>query len=183
MLRIFPAGPEGNVKPLLQPWQLLMLVLAGWINRQQQEVIEYLVEENRVLRKKVGKKRVLLTADPRLRLGVKGKVLGRKLPGEFASIACPETILRRNRELEAENWDYSRGRKKAGRPAIPQEIVDLVVKLAKENPGWGYNRIQGAVGNPGHSISDTAIGKILRAHGIEPAPERKHVRPHAVSEA
>ena len=80
------------MKPLLQPWQLLLLVLAGWINRQQQDVIEYLVAENRVLRKKVGKKRVILTNDQRRLMGIKGKALGRKLLGVYASIACPETI-------------------------------------------------------------------------------------------
>ena len=173
MLRISPADPEEKVKVLLQPWQLQLLVLAGWINRQQQDVIEYLVAENRVLRKKVGKKRIVLTDEQRRQLAVKGKILGRKRLEVFASIACPETILRWNRELKARNWDYSNRRKKAGRPAVPKKIVDLILKLAKENPGWGYNRIQGAVGNLGYSLSDTAIGKILKAHGIDPAPERK----------
>jgi putative transposase len=173
MLRISPADPEENVKVLLQPWQLLLLVLAGWVNRQQQKVIEYLVTENRVLRKKLGNKRILLTDQQRRQLAVKGKILGRKMLEEFASVATPETILRWHRELVAQNWDYSNRRKKTGRPPVRKETVDLVLNLAKGNPRWGYNRIQGAVRNLGYSISDTAIAKILKAHGIDPAPDRK----------
>jgi transposase InsO family protein len=169
----FPADPEENVKELLQPWQLLLLVLAGWVNRQQQDVIEYLLAENRVMRQKLGKRRILLNNEQRRMLAIKGKVLGRKVLGQVAGIVTPETILRWNRELIARHWDYSDRRKKTGRPAVPKEVTDLVVKLAKENSRWGYNRIQGAARNLGYNISDTAIAKILKAHGIDPAPERK----------
>jgi hypothetical protein len=58
---------------VLQPWQLLLAILAGWSNRQQREIIEYLSTENQVLREKLGKRRILLTDDQRLRLAVKGK--------------------------------------------------------------------------------------------------------------
>jgi putative transposase len=54
-----------------------------------------------------------------------------------------------------------------------KEIVELLLKRAKENPCWGYDRIQGALANLGYTISGAAIGNILREHGIEPAPERK----------
>ena len=64
---------------ILQPWQLYLVILAGWVNRQQQFVIEYLRTENQVLREKLGRKRILLTDDQRRRLGVQGKILGRKL--------------------------------------------------------------------------------------------------------
>jgi transposase InsO family protein len=161
------------VKVSLQPWQLLLLVLSGWINRQQQDVIEYLMVENRVLRQKLGRKRILLSDEQRRRLAVKGKILGRKMLEQVASIVTPETILRWHRELVARHWDYSERRKQAGRPMVPQETVDLVLRLAKENPSWGYNRIQGAVGNLGLVISDTAVANPLRAHGIDPAPDRK----------
>jgi transposase InsO family protein len=173
MLQILTANPEEEVKVLLQPWQLLLLVLAGWVNRQQQDVIEYLLVENRILRQKIGKKRILLTEQQRRRLAVKGKILGRKMLEKVAGIVTPETILRWQRELVARNWDYSERRKKAGRPAVPQETVDLILKLARENPSWGYKRIQGAVANLGYAISDTAVANILRAHGMDPAPDRK----------
>jgi len=161
------------VKVFLQPWQLLLLVLAGWINRHQENVIEYLLAENRVLSQKIGRKRILLSDAQRRLLAVKGKILGRKMLEKVAGIVTPETILRWHRELVARHWDYSERRKKAGRPAVPQEIVDLILKLARENPRWGYNRIQGAIGNLGYAISDTAVANILKAHGMDPAPDRK----------
>ena len=69
------------MKFVLQPWQLLLVVLAGWINRQQQEIIEYLRTENQILKESHGKKRIPLTDDQRRRLAVKGKALGRKVLG------------------------------------------------------------------------------------------------------
>ncbi len=172
MLQILTADLEEEVKRFLQPWQLLLLVLAGWINRHQQDTIEYLLIENRVLRQKLGKKRILLNDEQRRRLALKGKVLGRKMLEQVAGIVTPETILRWHRELVAQNWDYSKRQRKTGRPAIAQETVDLVLKLAKENPRWGYKRIKGAVTNLGSVISDTTIANILRAHGMDPATDR-----------
>lgn len=125
------------------------------------------------MRQKLGKRRILLNDEQRRMLAIKGKVLGRKVLEQVAGIVTPETILRWHRELIARHWDYSDRRKKTGRPAVPREVADLVVKLAKENSRWGYNRIQGAARNLGYSISDTAIAKILKAHGIDPAPDRK----------
>ncbi len=159
---------------LFQPWQLLLLILAGWINRQQQQVIDYLRTENQVLKEKLGKRRILLSDDQRRRLAVKGKVLGRKLLGEISTLVTPDTILRWHRLLVAQKWNYSdRRKKKTGRPPLADEIQGLVVRLAQDNPGWGYDRIQGALANLGHEISDTTVGNILREHGIEPAPDRK----------
>jgi putative transposase len=146
----FPADPEENLKEILQPWQLLLLVLAGWVNRRQQEVIEYLQAENRVLRQKLGERRILLNDEQRRMLVIKGKVLGRKVLEQAAGMVTPETILRWHRELIARNWDYSDRRKKTGRPAIAKEVADLVVRLAKENTRWGYNRIRGAAWNLGY---------------------------------
>ncbi len=137
MLQILTAIPEENVKVLLHPWQLLLLVLAGWVNRRQQDVIEYLLVENRVLRQKLGKRRILLNEEQRRRLAVKGKILGRKMLEQVAGIVTPETILRWHRELVARHWDYSQRRQSAGRPPIAQEIVNSFCKLAKENPTLG----------------------------------------------
>jgi putative transposase len=159
---------------VLQPWQLLLLILAGWVNRQQQAVIEYLRTENHILREKLGKRRILLDDDQRRRLAVKGKVLGRKLLAQVGTLVTPDTILRWHRLLVARKWDYSARRpKQPGRPMLADEIRHLVVRLAKENPRWGYDRIQGALANLGHRISDTTVKNILKEHGIEPAPQRK----------
>ena len=159
---------------ILQPWHLMFFVFAGWVNRQQQEVIDDLRTENQVLKEKLDKKRILLNDDQRRRLGVKGKLLGRKLLEEFGTLFTPDTILRWHRELVAKKWDYSdRKQQQVGRPRIRQVIVDLTVKFAKENPMWGFDRIQGELGKVGYPISDTTVGNILKSHGIEPAPRRK----------
>ena len=161
------------MKAQLQPWQFWLLILAGWINRRQQDVVEYLLTENRVLREKLGKKRILLNDDQRRRLAVKGKILGREVLEQLATIVTPDTILRWHRELVARHWDYSRRRKDVGRPPLSKEIVELVLRIARESPTWGYDRIQGALANLGHRISDTTVANILKIHGIEPAPDRK----------
>ncbi len=159
---------------VLRPWHLLLIGLSGWINRQQQAAIEFQRTEVQVLRELLGKKRLLLNDDQRRRLAVKGQVFGRKLLDEVATIVTPDTILRWHRQLVAAKWDYSRCRKNPpGRPAVSEEVTKLVLQLARENPTWGYDRIQGAVANLGHVVSDSTVGNILRAHGIEPAPERK----------
>ena len=159
---------------ILQPWQLYLVILASWMNRQQQEVIAYLLTENRVLKEKFGKKRILLDDDQRRRLAVKGKVLGRKRLEEVGPLFTPDTILRWHRMRVAKKWDYSdRRRKTPGRPTLSDEIRLLVVRMARENPSWGDDRIAGAMQNLGHDVSDQSVGNILKAHGIEPAPHRK----------
>ena len=158
----------------LQPWQLYLVIIAGWIHRQQQEVIEYLRTENQVLREKLGPKRILLNDDQRRRLAVKGKILGRKMLEEVGTLFTPDTILRWHRMLTAQKWDYSdRKQQQLGRPRIRQVIVDLILRFANDNPAWGYDRIQGALANVGYHISDTTVGKVLKQHGIEPALDRE----------
>ena len=158
---------------VFQPWQFLFIILAGWINCHQQQVNEFQREQIEVLLEKLGKKRLLLSDDQRRRLAVKGKVLGRKALSELTTIVTPDTILRWHRTLVAQKWDYSKRRKSVGRPRVRQEIVDLVLRFARENVTWGYDKIQGALANLGHKISDQTVGNILREHGIEPAPDRK----------
>ena len=82
----------------LQPGHLLLLILAGWINRRQQDAVEYLLTENRILREKLGKKRILLNDYERRRLAIKGKILGRTMLDELAAIVTPKTILCWHRE-------------------------------------------------------------------------------------
>ena len=158
---------------ILRPWYLLVLFLASQLNHEQQRIIEYLQAENQVLREKLGKGRILLNDDQRRRLAVKGKALGRRLLRELAAIVTPDTILRWHRALVAQKWDFSALRKRVGRPRTQEEIARLVVRMAEENPRWGYDRIQGALENLGVTLSDTAIGNILKEHGMEPAPERQ----------
>ena len=158
---------------ILQPWQLLVTILAALINHHQQQVIDFQRAQLEALLKAQGKKRILLNDDQRRVLATKAKALGRKTLNELTTIVTPDTLLRWHRWLVAKKWDYSERRSKAGRPATPREVVDLVLRFARDNPSWGYDRIVGALANLKHAISDQTVGNILKAHGIEPAPERK----------
>ena len=99
--------------------------------------------------------------------------LGRKALEEVAGAAQPDTILGWYRKLIAKKFDGSRFRQRVGRPRIAEEIERLVVRMAKENPSWGYDRIVGALANLGHRLSDQTVGNVLRRHGLSPAPKRK----------
>jgi len=151
--------------------QFIILLTAGWVNRHQQDAIEYLKEENRVLRQQLGDRRLFLTDDQRRRLAVKGKALGGKLLRELACIVTPDTILRWYRTLVARKYDGSK-RRGPGRPRTASEISELIVRIAVENPGFGYTRIRDALGNLGHEVGRNTLKRILAEHGIEPALER-----------
>ena len=144
---------------VLQPWQLLLTILSGMVHRRQQEIIEFQNSEIMALLDTHGKKRILLTDEQRRILAVKGMALGRKTLQELTTIVTPDTILRWHRELVAKKWDHSGKRKSVGRPRIRQVIVDLILRFAKENPTWGYDRIQGALANVGYHISNRTVGK------------------------
>jgi len=157
---------------VFQTWQFIVVALAGWMNRQQQDVVAYLAEENRVLREQLKGKRIRFTDDQRRRLAAKGKALGRKVLGEVCTLVTPETLLRWYRTLIARKYDGS-AKRGAGRPRVKTSIQDLVVRLAKENVSWGYGRIQGALANLGQTVSRSTIARVLKEHGIEPAPQRR----------
>ena len=153
------------------PFAFFFLLFSGWINRQQQAVIDYLLEENRVLRAAHGPGRLRLTDDQRRRLAVKGKVLGRRRLADVAGIVTPDTILRWYRRLVANKYDGWKTRL-PGRPRTKPEIAALVVRMVTENPTWGYKRIRGGLQSLGHDVARNTIKAILKDRGIEPAPER-----------
>ena len=156
---------------VIQPFHLLVIALAGWLNRHQQEVIDYLIEENRVLKEQLEGQRLRFTDEQRIRLAVKAKVLGRRLLDELETLVTPDTLLTWHRKLIAQKWTYARTG--PGRPRVAQEITDLVLRMARENTSWGYDRIQGALTNIGYVVAPNTVKNILKRHGIEPAPERK----------
>src|SRR5262245_51394085 len=159
------------MRSYLDPFSFLVVTVAGWLNQRQQQIIEYLVEENRVLREQMGHRRFQFTDNQRRRLAAKAKKLGRKVLAQVATIVTPETLLAWHRKLIAKKYDGSAFRT-PGRPPTSSEISNLVVRMAEENRSWGYRRIQGALTNLGHSLARTTIANILKCHGIEPAPER-----------
>ena len=154
-----------------KPLTILLLMFAGWINRQQQEMIEYLKEENKILREKFGKKRIILNNDQRRRLAIKGKKLGRNVLRELCCIFSPDTILRWHQKLIAHKYDGSKHRRKPGRPPISRAIEDVIVRIASESPSWGYFRIEGEMKHLGYDVSRTTIGRVLARRGFDPNPE------------
>ena len=146
------------------------MTLAGWINRHQQQVIEYLIEENRVLREQLKGRRVRLTDDQRRRLAARGQRLGRRVLRQVATIVTLDTILRWRRRLIAQKWTFARTR--PGRPGITKEISALIARIARENPGWGYSRIQGALKNLDRRVARSTVAQVLKDHGIPPVPGR-----------
>jgi putative transposase len=155
----------------VDPFRFVLVAIAGWMNQRQLHMIDYLREENRVLREQLGGRRVRLNDDQRRRLAAKAKGLGRKLLAEVATIVTPETLLASHRKLIAEKYDGS-GRRGPGRPKTARDIEALVVRMARENRDWGYGRIQGALSSLGPELARSTIADILQRHGIEPAPER-----------
>jgi putative transposase len=155
----------------LQPLHLLLMMFAGWVNRHHLDVIDYLQEETRVLKERLGGRRIRFTDAERRRLARKARALGRKVLNELETLVTPDTLLRRHRQLVASKWNYSQ-RRGPGRPRIMKTIVDLILRMALENRSWGYTRIRGALANLGHQVGRGTIAKILREHGIEPASER-----------
>jgi transposase InsO family protein len=155
----------------MNPFTFMVLCAAGWMNRNQQDVIEYLQEEVRVLQELLGKK-PRFNDGQRRRLAIKGKKLAHRTLDRFANLVSPNTLLAWHRRLVAQKYDGSRVRK-AGRPPTQQEIQELIVKLARENRSWGYTRIQGALANLRHEVGRGTIAAVLKAAGMDPAPERR----------
>ena len=153
-------------------WVRLLAYVTGSVNQELLLQNEYLAAENRILRAKLPTK-LRLSNPERGTLAEIGKRLGRKLLAEVGCVAKPDTILAWYRKLVANKFDGSKERQYPGRPTVPPEVEALVVKMARENTGWGYDRIVGALANLGHGLSDQTVGNILRRHGIAPGTEAK----------
>src|SRR6266446_5985326 len=151
----------------MDPFSFVVVTVAGWMSRHQQEVISYLIEENRVLREQMGNRRLKFNDDQRRRLAAKAKKLGRKMLGQVATIAAPETLLTWDRKLIAENYAGYPWRT-PGRHPTRKENTALAFCMAEGNRSWGYRRIQGALADTAHDLAHTNIRNILKRHGIAP---------------
>jgi len=152
------------------PFHLVLAALFCWLEREQRDVIEFLRDENRVLKGQLRGRQMRLSDDERRRLAAIGQRLGRRMLAQVATIVTPDTILRWHRELIARKWTY--GGRRPGRPGVHAEIRRLVVRMATENPSWGYTRIQGALRSLGHRVARSTVAKILKDRGIPPSRER-----------
>ena len=137
--------------------------------RERELELELLVlrHELMVLRRKAGR--------PHLRRSDKLflTALSRLLPRErwSAFIVTPGTLLRWHRELVRRKWTH-KSRRAGGRPPLGPKLADLVVRMAKDNPRWGYLRIKGECQKLGLRVSATSVKKVLLAGGLDPAPRR-----------
>jgi len=153
-------------------WLRLLAYITGTVDRELLLRNEYLAAENRILKAQI-KGRLLLTDVEKATLAEIGYRLGRKALEDVALAARPETILGWCRKLVARKFDGSKSRRYPGRPRIDGKTEALVVRMARENSAWGYDRIVGAMANLGYTISDQTVGNILQRHGIPTAPKRE----------
>ena len=153
-------------------WARMLAYITGTVDQELLLRNEYLAAENRILRAQI-KGRLLLSDPEKATLAEIAHRLGRKGLEELAVVAKPDTLLAWYGKLIANKFDGSKFRKSWGRPRVDEETERLVVRMAKENPTWGYDRIVGALANLGHRLSDQTVGNVLRRHGISPAPKRK----------
>ena len=144
--------------------QLIRLISRGNVDLAVEVVM--LRQEIVVLRRQVH--RPMLEPADRAVLAGLARLLPRRRLGRF--LVQPATLLRWHRDLVAKHWTYPRGR--PGRPGIAKGTTALVVRLAKENPDWGYRRIHGELTTMGIAIAPSSIWAVLKRHGIEPSPRR-----------
>jgi putative transposase len=153
-------------------WLQLLGYVTGLVNQELLLRNEYLVAENRILKARING-RLRLSDGEKATLAEIAKRLGRKALQDIARVAKPDTLLAWYRKLIAQKFDGSKRRGSCGRPRVELAVEELVVKPARENSSWGYDRIAGAMANLGHRISDQSVGNLFRRHGIPPAPERQ----------
>lgn len=134
--------------------------------RSKELEILVLRHELAILRRQAGRPR--LTPADRALLAAVSRALPRRSWVGFP--VTPETLLRWHRRLVARRWTY--GQKKPGRPPIPPAVRGLILRLARENPHWGYRRIVGELKGVGVAVSPTTVRKVLVDAGIPPAPKR-----------
>jgi putative transposase len=159
-------------------WTRILAYVTGVVDQELLARIEYLAAENRIL-KAQSKGRLKPSDAERATLGEIGHRLGRKGLDEVANVARPDTILAWYRKLIARKFDSSQARRGPGRPRIKREVEQLIVRMAKENRDWGYDRIVGALANLGYGVCDQTVGNVLQRHGLVPPRAQAHdIRTH-----
>jgi len=159
--------------------QFIIAMVSYAINERMARRVDYLREEVRVLKEALavatGKTRIDFTAEQRRRLALKGKSLTAEERRDCCQIVRPEAILAWFRQLAAKKYDSSAART-AGRPRKSSDIRQVVLDVARNNPGWGYTKIRDALRGLKLEIGRTTVASMLAEAGIEPAPERVRKR-------
>jgi Homeodomain-like domain len=151
-------------------WARILAFVTGMVDQELLARNEYLAAENRILKAQLKAK---LSDAERATLAEIGHRMGRRVLGEVANVARPDTILSWYRKLVARKFDGSKARRSPGEPRISREIERLIVRMAKENRDWGYDWIAGALANLGYEVCDQTVGNVLQRHALPPAPKRK----------
>ncbi|MGD8787326.1 MAG: integrase core domain-containing protein [Phycisphaerales bacterium] len=155
-------------------WITLATYLASCIDKELYKAIDYLKEQVKVLKElQENERRILLNNHQRIRLAAKAKHLTRKLLDETTVLFTPETILGWYRKLIARKYDGSKNREYPGRPNINREIVKWTLKIRKDNPRWGSQRICDILNSLGFEVCRTTVRNILIKYGYDPEPDAK----------
>ena len=141
----------------------MLMAVSGWVHRCQLIVIEFLRAEDRLLKERLRGKRIRFTDAERVLLASKAKVIGRKALLELNTLVSPDTLMRWHRRLVAEKWTFAH-RRGPGRPGVMREIAELIVRMARENTGCGYRRIQGALANLRHNVGRGTVANVSMAN-------------------
>src|SRR5438477_4156934 len=141
-------------------WVRILAFATGTVDQELLARNEYLAAENRILKAQL-KGRLKLSDAERATLAEIGHRLGRRILGEVANVARPDTILAWYRKLVARKFDGSKARRSPGRPRIKPEVEQLIVRMAQENHDWRYDRIVGALANLGYEVCDRTVGWAL----------------------
>ena len=162
-------------------WARLLAYVTGLVNQKLLLQNEYLAAENRILRAHLHT-RILLSNPERSTLAEIGKRFGRAALQQVACVAKPDTILAWYRRLIAGKFDGSKFRTAPGRPRSAPELEALIVRFARENSGWGYDRLVGALANLGHVVSDQTVGQTFFADtGSSRRPSGARILPRRIS--
>lgn len=198
-----PHSPRGPLASVM--WARVLVTLGRWAREREQAALAYVLAENRALwaqlegRRRAegsaqrgprrgprrgarsGPRRLRLDDATRAELGVRAHAVGRAALATLATLAAPDTLLRWYRELGSGRAGAGRaGQTHAGGAKVDArraELARLVERLARENPGWGYSRLRGALFNLGHDVGRTTIARLLARAGLGPAPERSRAAP------
>ena len=156
----------------LMDWVRILAYVTGMVDQELLTRNEYLAAENRILKAQL-KGRLQLSNAERATLGEIGHRMGRKALAEVASVARPDTILAWYRKLIARKFDGSKARRSPGRPRISRAVEELIVRMARENHDWGYDRIAGALANLGYAVCDQTVGTVATLPTFRDAYRRR----------
>ena len=147
-------------------WRLLGAAFGRFRSENAKDIeIAVLRHQLAILRRQV--KRPAFRPSDRAVLALLSRLLPRRFWGSF--LVTPDTVLRWHRDLVRRKWTQQRS---CGRPPLAEDVVELIVRLARENPRWGYPRIQGEVRKLGITVSASSVRNVLRRAGLHPAPRR-----------